>query len=110
MNTIAIGKTYVEKYKKEIAASYEKEVPEYLRHPRMWECWQAGCFLNSVLRFNGATEEEVHAIGFAHGQRSAFGDTWEWAIRYANEYEENKKVADKPGEELADEINKEVFG
>lgn len=87
------------------------EVPEWFKkNERFVEVWKSGCWLNMMLkRDHGASAQEVRDIGFAHGQRSAFGDTWHWAVVYANEYAANKSVKDKPGNKLADEINAGVF-
>lgn len=83
-----------------------KATPEYLKEsPHFRECWGAGCWLNFKLREQGATEEEVRQIGFAHGQRSFFGGAVKWAAAYLNEFIRNGKIADKPGIEFADELN-----
>lgn len=83
------------------------EVPEFMKKPgsHFEEVWFAGCWLNEHLRLAGASEKEVSEIGFAHGQRSVFGNAVKWAVAYLNEFEKNREVKDKPGEELADEIN-----
>ena len=107
MYTIDDAKKHVEKYATEIKESYEKKCPLHL--PKMWEVWQSGCFLMWELEKLGCHEQERNDIGFAQGQRSLFGDPWEWAVHYLNEYLENGKVQDQPGMELADEIiNKEL--
>ena len=74
------------------------------------ELWDVGCWLSEQLAELGATEAENHDICFAHGQRSFAGNTIQSAVDYANEFLNNKSVKDKLGIELADEINKEVFG
>lgn len=108
-HTVEQAKAYVAEWIEDITASYEKDVPEHQRHDRLFECWKAGCWLNAMLRAHECNGEELTSIGFCHGQRSAFGNTWEWAVKYLNEYEESKSIADKPGVELADRINEEMF-
>ena len=73
----------------------------------MWEVWQSGCWLNWHLQELECEEGERHNICFAHGQRSVFGDTWEWAVKYLNEYVAGG-VRDKAGAGLADRINEEA--
>lgn len=110
--TLEDAKKYVAENLDAIMQSYResKDIPSWARSPRMEECWKAGCWLNMMLKRNhGATAKEVRDIGFAHGQRSAFGDTWKWAVTYANEYTAAKTIKDKPGVELADRINAETF-
>lgn len=112
--TIAIAQHYVAEHIDDILEALEnsKDVPQWMKESvKFKECWKSGCWLNMMLKVNhGATEKEVHQIGFAHGQRSVFSDTWEWAVRYLNEYAETHAVADKPGIVLADEINNAAFG
>lgn len=110
--TIEDAKAHVEKYRAEIMENLAKckEAPEFFKtSPHFIERWQAGCFLNYHLQENGATDEEVHTIGFTHGQRSAFGDPWKWAVIYLNQYVATNSIKDRPGDELADQINNEVF-
>lgn len=93
-----------------IGLAESKEIPEWMRKsPVFLECWKAGCWLNFMLKENGATPEEVAKIGFCHGQRSLFGDTYKCGVEYLNEFVETKSVADQPGNKLADEINREHF-
>jgi hypothetical protein len=102
--------TWVKKNRDELIQSLHDnaEIPGYLKTPgdRFEEVWCAGCWLNKKLEEAGATEEEVRNIGFAHGQRSLFGNTYRWALNYLNEFESAGAIKDKPGIELADEINK----
>lgn len=110
--TIEQAKSYVAENLEDIMLALEeyKEVPAvYKRYAPFIECWKAGCWLNKMLEADGATKKQIQDIRFAHGQRSAFGDPWEWAVKYANEFEESKAVKDKPGIELADRINSELF-
>jgi hypothetical protein len=92
------------------ALANDKTVPPYLKGGRFDAAWQAGYWLNAKLRELGADEKVVLAIGFCHGQRSLFGDPWKWAVAYLNEFSVYGFIADRPGNELADEINTEVFG
>jgi len=88
----------------------DAEVPDFLKHDQKFQdVWFSGCWLNNKLRQTGMTEDEKHNIGFAHGQRSLFGDPYKWAVIYMNEVDQQGTVTDKPGKELADEINNEVF-
>jgi hypothetical protein len=83
-----------------------KQTPEYLKSSEhFYQCWQAGCWMNYKMKEHGATEAEVHQIGFAHGQRCFFGDALKWAVIYLNEFIRTGKVSDKPGVEFADELN-----
>lgn len=84
-----------------------KDVPDFMKRPgnRFEEVWVAGCWLNAKLRDAGASEQQIKSIGFAHGQRSAFGNPYKWAAIYYNEYSNNGKISDRPGIELADDIN-----
>lgn len=101
--TIVDAKSHVAKYIDEISQSYKEKCPVHF--DRMWEVWQAGCWLNWILEEANCPDEERYNIGFTHGQQSVFGNTWEWAVRYVNEYFETGKIQDKPGIELADKIN-----
>src|SRR5882672_9328310 len=93
-----------------VGLSEDTTIPDWMRNsPHFFDCWKAGCWLNFMLKEHGATKEEVASIGFVHGQRSLFGDTYKWAVHYLNEFVETKSVADRPGVALADQINAEVF-
>lgn len=113
MHTEEQAKQWVTKNRQELINSLIAcaEVPEIMKGPgnRFEEVWCAGCWLNEKLRKAGATKEITENIGFAHGQRSLFGDTYQWAVTYLNEFISRGEVADKPGIELADQINDEVF-
>ncbi len=78
--------------------------------PKAWEGFCAGSFLGDMLQERDCPEEERHRICFALGQRSAFGNPWEWALKYLNEFCCFGQVRDQPGEELAAEISREHFG
>lgn len=101
---------YFEEHLPEVMENLAKceECGEWLKTDKKFiEVWKAGCWLNEQLRENGATEEEVYDIGFSHGQRSVFGNTYEWALKYLNEFLGSGTVKDKPGSKLADRINAE---
>ncbi len=103
---------YLARHGTEVMANLAKcaEAPDWMKRLVPFQkCWRAGCWLNYTLQELGASEEEIHRIGFAHGQRSTFGDANQWALAYANEYALTHAVQDQPGEALADTINKEVF-
>ena len=91
------------------ALQANKEAPEFLKAKGrpFEEVWCSGCWLNEALKNAGASETQVLEIGFAHGQRSFFGDPYGWAVTYLNEFETSGAVKDKPGIELADRINAE---
>lgn len=97
--------------RQEMLASLQacKEVPDYMKTSggRFEEVWVAGCWLNAKLRASGASEAQVKQIGFAHGQRSFFENPYKWAAIYHNEFIENQSIKDKPGLELADDINEQ---
>ena len=76
----------------------------------MEDIWCADCWMNEKLQEAGATDLEIRKIGCCHGQRSFFGDPYEWAVRYVNEFIESKAIKDQPGVELADQICKEEMG
>jgi hypothetical protein len=109
MHTIDEAKSWVSEHRKELISSLisNKEVPEFMKEPgnRFEEVWCVGFWLHEVLEKHGATKDEIFNIGFAHGQRSLFGDTYKWALHYANEFENKGNIKDKPGIELADKIN-----
>ena len=113
MYSVELAKSWVNKNRKELIKSLLefKEAPDFMKKPGnpFEEVWCCGCWLNEQLKKSGATKEEIHNIGICHGQRSLFGNTYEWAVKYLNEFEENKVIKDKPGIELADEINKEYI-
>jgi hypothetical protein len=73
------------------------------------QVFMAGDWLADRLHDSGATDDEIHNITFALGQR-CFGqsDPWEVAKASLRRYWEGK--ADKPGMKLAEEICAEVFG
>jgi hypothetical protein len=109
MHTIDEAKSWVSEHRDELISSLRvnKEVPAFMKATgdRFEEVWCAGFWLIEVLEKYGATKEETFNISFAHGQRSLFGDTYKWAVSYANEFENKGNIEDKPGIELADKIN-----
>ena len=74
------------------------------------DLWDSGCWLQNEMRTLGATNEEITDAQFACGQRAFANDPWEIAVRYINEYQESGEIKDKPGAQLGEEINKELFG
>lgn len=114
MFTIEQAKEWVNERREELVEGFLscEKIPKFFRKPgcKMEDVWCSGCWMNEKLRESGATEEDVHRIGFCHGQRSFFGDPYEWAVRYVNEFIESKAIQDQPGEELADQICKEEMG
>jgi len=108
-HTIEEALAYVKEHRKELIESLQacEEAPDFFKTPgnKFEEVWCSGCWMNNCLYDAGATEKEVQDIGFAHGQRTLFGDPYKWAVAYLNEFEENREVKDKPGIALADEIN-----
>lgn len=109
MHTETEAREWVDKIRDELIQSLSDNnaVPSFMKSPgnRFEEVWCAGCWLNEKLREAGATEHEIFSIGFAHGQRSFFGNPYKWAVVYLNEFEQQGYVNDQPGSELADEIN-----
>lgn len=86
------------------------EAPDFLkRRLRFQETWAAGCWLMHVLKEAGCPEEQKHNIGFAHGQRSLFGDPFEVAAAYFNEWSESSETPEEPGLVLAQQIMDEVM-
>ena len=115
MHTEEEAKCWVQEHQEELLASLlaSEEVPNELKKidSKFTDVWCAGCWLNDKLTaVPGTTKEEIDQIGFAHGQRSLFGNTYEWAVRYLNEREQRGSVQDKPGRELSDKINAEYLG
>ena len=99
---------YVEAHAARLRQEYKASCfPEI---PKAWEGFCAGSFLGDMLQERDCPEEERHRICFALGQRSAFGNPWEWALKYLNEFCCFGQVRDQPGEELAAEISREHFG
>jgi hypothetical protein len=112
MRTADEARKWMDEHREACMENYRKnrDIPDFLRSPRMELVWMSGCWLNTVLKEMGASEKEVHDIGFAQGQRSLFQDPLEVAIEYANEFEANRAVKDKPGIEFADELNDRYLG
>lgn len=115
--TVEEAKAYVAIHRKAIMQSYRdsREVPDFMRHSalgaKMEEVWQAGCWMNNMLRDETeATQEEIRDIGFVHGQHSVFGDPWKWGVNLLNEFVERGSISYKPGIELAAHICDENLG
>lgn len=115
MFTVEEAKEYVEDNLEDIRSSFKTDpsVPPFMRSSaRAFEMWKAGCWLNEMLKRMGAENKARFAIGFCHGQRSAFSTEdgiWMWAVYYANEYASNGRVMDRPGIRLADQIIAETI-
>lgn len=95
-----------EEVRKEMLKALEEdtEVPDFLKETeRFQHVWLAGCWLNNKLAEAGCEDELRQKIGFAHGQRSAFGNPYKWAGYYWSLYQ--KGAHEEPGPELADRIN-----
>ena len=76
----------------------------------MRDIWFSGCWLNEMLQAAGLDADEIADIGFVHGQRCFGRDPWAAAVALVNEAESTGTTKDRPGVELADQINSEVFG
>jgi hypothetical protein len=73
------------------------------------ELWDAGCWLQKVLREYGVDENRINEIEMALGQRSFAANAWNVAVDYANEFANNGSIKEKGGIELAEKIHNEVF-
>jgi hypothetical protein len=73
------------------------------------DIWDAGCWIQHVFRQHGGTEEQIRAAQFAHGQRCVVADPWETAVAHVNTYLSSGVLHEQPGEDLAEQINHEVF-
>ena len=85
------------------------EIPEYFKIPdsTFSNIWDAGSWLGTVLKENGASDEEEKKICFAHGQTCFSRDPFESAVSMANEFLETGTTKNQPGFELAERIIKE---
>lgn len=102
---------WVEEFGKECAQSLDAEtvVPDFMKEqPFMKKLWNAGCWLNDMLKKMGADAQIIKEIGFAHGQRSFGNDPVTVAIAYLNKYREKSSIDEKPGPELAQKIMTEI--
>jgi hypothetical protein len=112
MRTIEDAKAWGKAHEAECLATYAecKEIPDFLRSPRLEAIWISGCWLKDAIASAGATDAQQGEIGFCHGQRCMYADPWESAVAYANEFERQKTVADRPGRELAERLIRENTG
>jgi hypothetical protein len=112
VRTVEEAKAWGKKHEAECLKTYakSKDIPDFLRSPRLEVVWITGCWLNEVLAEAGATKEQSDRIGFCHGQRCMFQDPWETAVAYAHEFEKHKTVKDQPGIELANSLNERYMG
>ena len=84
------------------------EIPSFLKsQKKIKKIFIAGEWLGDILEKFNIEEEEKSDILFALGQRCFINDPYEIAIKYAYEYTSNKKIQDKPGEQLAEKITNE---
>ena len=111
MKTIEEAKQWAEDNREECSDAYEnsKGIPDFLRSPQFEKIWISGYWLSAVLKEAGATKQQIDDIGFAHGQRCFYQDSWEVSVAYINEFETHKSVVDKPGYKLAMQLKVE-FG
>lgn len=72
--------------------------------------WNTGCWIEEILEGLGADKQTIHDMQFAMGQRAFGGDPWAISVAYVNEFIANGGTEEKPGVELADKINSEMFG
>lgn len=70
--------------------------------PVLRECWRAGCYVRRELQAAGATENDIEAAQFAHGQRCYVGDPWSAADLVVSKWKAG--TPDKPGLELAAQL------
>lgn len=69
--------------------------------------FMSGQWLTEKLIEAGASDDEAASICFAHGQRSFGRDPWQIAQEQLQRW--NQGIADKPGEELANELLDQMF-
>lgn len=72
------------------------------------EIWRSGCWLEEEMKKLGATDQESYDCCFAHGQRSFGRDPWVMAVNALEKWKAGNP--DKPGEELAQSLIKEMVG
>ena len=108
MHTVEEAKAWAEENKDSLAKGLQicETIPQYAKQmlDKFQPLWNAGEWLEKVLREDGASDEECSAIGFSHGQRSFGRDTWEAAVLLANEHMETGTTNDRPGAELGRQI------
>ena len=111
MRTVEEAKQWAEQNKASCMESYKgcKEIPDCMRSEKLEQIWLAGCWMNYMLLSAGASQLHATEIGFVHGQKSFYLDTWKIAVSCVNEFEQNRHIADKPGEQLAMELH-ETYG
>jgi len=82
MKTVKDINKWLVEYRDDCMESYRtsKDVPDFLRSPKLEVVWCTGCWLNVVLGEMGATKQQIHEIGFAHGQRCLFQDPFRVAV------------------------------
>jgi hypothetical protein len=102
MKTLEDAKAWRKEHEAECLKAYVecKSIPDFFRSSRLEEIWLAGCWLKDRLVKTGMTSEQADEVTFCLGQKSVYGDPWEIAVAYANEYTTKGSIADKPGAEL----------
>jgi hypothetical protein len=107
VRTVEQAKQWVSEHEQELVKSLKacKELPDVMKSlPKIRNLWFSGCWLAEVLDKMGASKQQIEDAQFAQGQQAFFRDPWEVAVAYANEFEANKEVKDKPGAKLAMEL------
>jgi len=105
--TVEEAKSWYEKNKEEIIeSSSEKDL--MLAIEKVAQVGVMGAWLSEKLRDMGADDDTIDDACFALGQRGLFGDSFENAVRYANEYAENGSLSEKGGWKLSQKILEEL--
>ena len=105
--TVDEAKSWYEEHKDEII-EHSKCKELMICSEKIEQTCVMGVWLAEKLSKMGADEIVVDDACFTLGQRSLFGDPFKEAVKYANEYEENGSLLDKPGLELANKILDEL--
>jgi hypothetical protein len=101
---------FVEENRDSLELSLAKsELIDFIPIDMLRPVFQSGGWLGPILRKDGATDEQIANICMCHGQRSLSRHPFAVAVSYANEFLQNGFVEDKCGEELAKEVNDEIF-
>lgn len=105
-HTVEECKKWIEDNREQALDGLSRNLPSLIKG-RVEKIHSGGCWLEKVLKEDGANEQQVHDICFMYGQRCFGGDPYEVAVEYANQFVEGR-ITEKPGAELAAKINKEV--
>jgi len=102
---------YIEENREDLVQSLRncETVPAFIKTPAFQIVWDAGCWLNKVLKKHDASEKENRDICFAHGQRCFGRNPIDEAVRLMNEFLVTGTTKDRPGPKLAEEIAKDVL-